>query len=62
MAFVCSKFLRSCQTTFTLRITKTDLASQIGVRPETLSRLLKRLQDNRSIQLDRKTVTLLATQ
>lgn len=49
------------QTTFTLRITKTDLASQIGVRPETLSRLLKRLQDNRSIQLDRKTVTLLST-
>lgn len=47
------------KTSFTLRISKKDLASQIGVRPETLSRLLKRLQDSQLIHLDRKTVTIL---
>lgn len=49
------------QTTFTLRISKKDLASQIGVRPETLSRLLKRLQDDHFILLDRKTITFLSS-
>lgn len=47
--------------TFTLRISKKDLASQIGVRPETLSRLLKRLQDDHFILLDRKTITFLSS-
>ncbi len=48
------------ESTFTLRISKKDLASQIGVRPETLSRLLKRLQVNRLIQIDRKIITILS--
>lgn len=46
--------------TFTLSISKKDLANQIGVRPETLSRLLKRLQDDHFILLDRKTITFLS--
>ena len=50
----------SGQTAFTLGINKKDLASQIGVRPETLSRLLKRLQVNRLIQIDRKIITILS--
>lgn len=48
------------QTSFRLPINKKDLASQIGVRPETLSRLLKRLQVNRLIQIDRKIITILS--
>ena len=46
--------------TFTLHVSKKDLASQIGVRPETLSRLLKRLQNDHFILLDRKTITFLS--
>lgn len=49
------------KTTFTLRISKKDLASQIGVRPETLSRLLKRLQDDGQIELAGKNITLLSS-
>ena len=48
------------QTTFTLRISKKDLASQIGVRPETLSRHLSRLQKNNLIHVDHKTITFLS--
>ena len=47
------------KNTFTLPISKKDLASQIGIRPETLSRQLKRLQDSNQIQIDRKVITLL---
>lgn len=46
------------RTTFTLPISKKDLASQIGIRPETLSRQLRRLQDNHLIRLDRRSITL----
>ncbi len=47
------------RTTFMLPISKKDLASQIGIRPETLSRQLKRLQSNDLIKLERRTITLL---
>lgn len=50
----------SGQTAFTLGISKKDLASQIGVRPETLSRLFKRLKNNQHIRQERKTITFLA--
>ncbi|NCU29903.1 Crp/Fnr family transcriptional regulator [Candidatus Saccharibacteria bacterium] len=47
------------EKTFTLPISKKDLASQIGIRPETLSRQFSRLQDNDLIKINGKTITLL---
>ena len=44
---------------FALPISKKDLASQIGIRPETLSRQFNRLEDNGLLKLDGKDITLL---
>ena len=45
--------------TFDLNLPKKTLAAQIGVRPETLSRSLKRLEDKRVIGYRGKTITVL---
>lgn len=46
------------QTSFTLSVTKKDLASQIGVRPETLSRSLKSLQKSGQIEINHNSIKL----
>lgn len=45
--------------TFRLPISKQDLAGQIGLRPETLSRLLRRLQDQGAIEVTGRSITWL---
>ncbi len=47
---------------FTLNSAKKDIASQIGVRPETLSRSFKQLQQKGFIKVDGNVIELLTTQ
>lgn len=47
------------RTTFTLPVAKKDFASQIGIRPETLSRQLKRLDAGGQLQVSGRKITFL---
>ena len=47
------------QKSFTLETSKKDIASEIGVRPETLSRSLKKLEQTGQIKVDGKAIKLL---
>ncbi|MBP9132230.1 Crp/Fnr family transcriptional regulator [Candidatus Saccharibacteria bacterium] len=48
------------QTTFELKQTKKDIAGHIGMRPETFSRSLQKLQERGLIKIDGKTISLSA--
>ena len=50
------------RSTFDLQLSKKDLAIQLGMRPETLSRSLKQLQEKGTIKLDGKTITIVSGQ
>ena len=47
------------KTSFKLQLSKKDIASQIGMRPETLSRSLQQLQQKGVIEMDGKSIKLL---
>ena len=47
------------QKSFTLETSKKDIASEIGMRPETLSRSLKKLKQTGQIKVDGKSIQLL---
>ena len=46
------------QESFVLRQSKKDLASRIGVTPETLSRTFKKLESGGSIRISNKTISI----
>lgn len=46
-------------TRFRLAMTRTDIGNYLRLAPETVSRVLRRLQDDRVVQLDRRDVVIL---
>jgi CRP/FNR family transcriptional regulator, dissimilatory nitrate respiration regulator len=51
--------VRAGQQTFTLATTKAMLAARIGTVPETLSRILRKMQKRRMIDVDGRSITIL---
>ncbi len=58
-SYLLNRYYKSGKTEFELDVSKTELANRLGTISETLSRNFKKLRDNKAIDVDRQSISLL---